>query len=947
MTEHQRRIRVLIAEDNQDFSEMIEKLLGKTSFQVIGKAADGQQAVDMAHSLRPDAILMDYMMPHLDGIEATALIQERCPTPVVLLTAYQSPELLAQASQAGVGAYLVKPASAHEMERALVVACARFDDMMAVRHLNAELQAEIAERMQTEKALQESERLYHLLVQEMPILINALDDDNVFIFWNRECERVTGYGTAEINGNPRALDLLYPDSVYLQQVLDEWAARGNTFRDWEITLTCKDGSSRIIAWSNISDLVPTVGWKSWAIGVDVTERKQAEEALKRHIAHLTLLNDIAGQIAAVLDLDNVLDSAVRLIHDHFGFHHVAIFLLEDQQGELVMKAQAGAFAHLLPTDHRLELEQGMVGWVGRHGQTLFANDVEAEPNYVNLFPNLMPTRSQLSVPVRMRDKILGVLDVQSPQLDAFTPDDVMTMETLADQIAVAIENARLYESARQELAERRQAEAALRESTRQLEDRERFITRILESMPTSLVVIDRRLRIIAANRNFLEKTRRKEQDTLGQRIEEVFPQVLVEYTRLAQMVREVFRTGRPVEGGKVSYRAPGVPTHIYYYRLIPVKTENAVANVMLLMDDVTEREQLREEAQQAERRLVSVVECANDLVVSLDPQGNVVTWNQAAERISGLGAEQVEGKRLASLCMAEQRPVMEDMLHRLARGESVRTAEVNLLTADGREVPVAWNCSFMQDYGGKITGLVAVGRDLTERRELEAQLIQSAKMASLGVMAGGIAHELRNPLGIISASAQLLLEHSDDVQLQTQAPQKIHAATQRASLIVENLLKFARPQGNRVRLIDLNTLLEETMSLLAHQMTLQQITLVKDMQPHLPNVQGNPALLQQVFTNLILNARNAMPQGGSLTIATRATDAKTVDIRFRDTGCGIPLEHVPKIFDPFFTTMPVGQGVGLGLSISYSIIQQHQGTIEVESRVNQGTTFTVRLPVDA
>ena len=290
---------------------------------------------------------------------------------------------------------------------------------------------------------------------------------------------------------------------------------------------------------------------------------------------------------------------------------------------------------------------------------------------------------------------------------------------------------------------------------------------------------------------------------------------------------------------------------------------------------------------------------------------------------------------------------MAEMLRRLVRGEGVQNTEVNLLTVHGQEVPIAWSCSSMRDDAGKVIGTVAVGRDLTERRRLEAQLIHSAKMASLGVMAGGIAHEVRNPLGIISAGAQLLQEHPDDAQLRSQCTEKIYSATQRASLIIENLLKFARPQSEQMSELDLHTVLEETLALLAHQMTLQKVMLRKEIQPDLPRVHGNPALLQQVFTNLILNACNAMPQGGTLTVATRATEAREVEVRFADTGCGIPPENLPKMFVPFFTTMPVGRGTGLGLAISYSIVQQHRGTIEVDSQVGKGTTFTVWLPVIA
>ena len=494
------------------------------------------------------------------------------------------------------------------------------------------------------------------------------------------------------------------------------------------------------------------------------------------------------------------------------------------------------------------------------------------------------------------------------------------------------------------LATQKTAEKALRESARQLESQEQFITRVMESIPSSLVVIDRSLRVVSANRNFLEKARRNKQTTLGGKIEKVFPLVLLKYTRLGERIREVFHTGRPIEGGKVAYRAPGLPTRIYYYRLIPLQKDGTVGNVMLLMDDITEPEQLQEEIRRAERHMASVVDCANDLVISMDPQGNIMTWNRAAEAISGLRSEPVKGQPLLSLCAAAQRPAMAELLQGLVRGEGVQHTEANLLTADGQEVPIAWSCSPMRDDVGELVGIVAVGRDLTERQRLEAQLLHSAKMASLGGMAGGIAHEVRNPLGIISAGAQLLMERPDDARLRSECAEKIYIASQRTSLIIENLLKFARPQSEQMREMDLHTVIEETLALLAHQMALRQVTLRKEFEPGLPRVYGNPNLLLQVFTNLVLNAQNAMPEGGTLTVTSRATQAGEVEIRFTDTGRGIPQEHLSKIFDPFFTTMPVGEGTGLGLSISYSIIQQHKGSIVVNSKMDQGSDFIVRLP---
>jgi PAS domain S-box-containing protein len=595
----------------------------------------------------------------------------------------------------------------------------------------------------------------------------------------------------------------------------------------------------------------------------------------------------------------------------------SLLLLDDEDCTLHIEAAVGLPDEVVATT-RIRLGEGIAGWVALHRQALLLPGGPEVPAPIRQAlvserhppppapPPPSPTerfdqegrgegggggpRSALCVPLEVKGRVLGVLNLARQEAGPpFTQHDLWFASLIADRVAIALHSARLHN---------------------QLETREQFTTRILESIPTSLVVIDRARRIVSVNRNFLERVpsgcRRESQTTLGRKLGEVFPPALTECTQLDQKVREVFRTGQSVEGGKVSYRAPGLPTRIYYYRLIPLKSEKGIENVMLSMDDITEREHLEEEVRQAERHLASVVECANDLVVSMDPQGHIVTWNRAAERASGLKIEQVKGRSLVSLCAAEQQPVMTEMLDTLRHGEgavpppppslieeSIRRGggrageggpplpvEVNLVTADGWAVPIAWNCSPMRNDDGTVRGIVAVGRDLTERRQLEAQLIQSAKMASLGVMAGGIAHELRNPLGIISASAQLLLEHQDDslgsardkAYIRHECARKIHAATQRASLIIENLLKFARAQGGRKREVDLHTVLDETLVLLAHQMTLQQITLRKEWQPDLPRVHGNPEMLQQVFTNIILNACNAMRQGGTLTIATRVAE---------------------------------------------------------------------------
>jgi PAS domain S-box-containing protein len=466
---------------------------------------------------------------------------------------------------------------------------------------------------------------------------------------------------------------------------------------------------------------------------------------------------------------------------------------------------------------------------------------------------------------------------------------------------------------------------------------------LLASIPSSLLLIDSRMCVITANANFLTKARRTTGNTLGRRLDDVFPRVLLDNSNLEQKIRAVFTTGQSVEGGKISYRAPGMPSRTYFYRLTPIMDSATVAQVMLLLDDITEQERLAEEVRRVERHLASVVESANDLMLSIDPEGRILTWNRAAEVISGWSADQMIGRTTFDLWPNHQ-TLMTDVQGQLVRGVPVPTVELSLATQDGRQVAISWSFSIMRNQQEQIIGLVAVGRDLTEHRRLEAQVLQAAKMASLGIMAGGIAHEIRNPLGIISVAAQLLGERPDDIHLRGECLRRIRTGVQSASQIIEGLLKFARPPDDHVGPLQLASALDEALDLVSSQIKVHRVNLERNLDPGLPLVAGNRSLLQQVFTNLILNACNAMPRGGNLRISSRLNALGQVELSFADTGRGITSMDMDKIFDPFFTTMPAGQGVGLGLTIAYSIIRQHKGTIQVQSEPGRGSTFTIALP---
>ncbi len=233
-----------------------------------------------------------------------------------------------------------------------------------------------------------------------------------------------------------------------------------------------------------------------------------------------------------------------------------------------------------------------------------------------------------------------------------------------------------------------------------------------------------------------------------------------------------------------------------------------------------------------------------------------------------------------------------------------------------------------------------------ELREMQAHLIQSEKLASLGKLAAGIAHEINNPLGGILIYSNLLLEDTDKNSLHYENLRKIVKETSRCKDIVKSLLEFARPKEPETSMIGVNEILDSSLAIMEKQALFQNITIKKTYESGMPKIFADSAQLQQVFMNIILNAAEAMAGNGTLTLRTSLNpDGRYIDVEFSDTGHGISEEDKKRLFEPFYSTKEVGKGTGLGLAISYSIIQQHKGTIEVKGQVGKGSTFTVKLPV--
>ncbi|MDT7605159.1 MAG: hypothetical protein QOF61_3156, partial [Acidobacteriota bacterium] len=343
----------------------------------------------------------------------------------------------------------------------------------------------------------------------------------------------------------------------------------------------------------------------------------------------------------------------------------------------------------------------------------------------------------------------------------------------------------------------------------------------------------------------------------------------------------------------------------------------------------------------------SIVESINVGLLAVDSTGNVTGCNSSLEGMMGVGRDDALGHRVEELFAEDFAETLEQVLGTPGWELSELRNIYKLHTATRTGRPLILNIAIAplrRAETAEHTGALVVLEDVTARVRLEEQLQQREKLSSIGLLAAGVAHEINTPLTGVSSYTQMLLGMFATNDPKHKLLEKIHRQTERATGIVNNLLNFSRT-GNVTEFgeVDLNHVLDDTLQLLEPQLRQSQVEIARDYETDLPRVYGNPGKLQQVFTNLLLNARDALPAGGRVTLATRS-DGDSVTAHVVDTGIGIAPENVARIYDPFFTTKGVGRGTGLGLAVSYGIVQEHSGHIAVESAPGKGTTFRITLP---
>jgi PAS domain S-box-containing protein len=495
---------------------------------------------------------------------------------------------------------------------------------------------------------------------------------------------------------------------------------------------------------------------------------------------------------------------------------------------------------------------------------------------------------------------------------------------------------------------------------------------LLEALPDAIVAVDRDGTIVQVNSQAQELFGYERDELIGHSVEMLVPE---SYRKQHHHHRESYaqmpktrRMGADLDLYGRRRNGSEFPVEI---SLSPVSTEKG-AFVLSAIRDITDRKRIAEELRRANEelyrrtaeqlgdyraRLASIIDSSEDAILSKDLNGKIMSWNRGAERIYGYTPEEVIGKPISVLTPADRPDEISEILRRIAAGESLDHYESVRVTKDGRHLDLSISVSPLRNAIGEIVGASAIARDITAQKKSEAHLRQAQKMEAIGRLAGGVAHDFNNILGIINACTEFLRDRIDPTAEPWVYVENIRKAIERGSSLTRQMLAFSRTSAIQPRILDLNERLREISKLLRPLLGDDvEILLI----PRSPSavVEADPGQLDQIVVNLAVNARDAMPRGGKFILETGTVKfdediagqhhampaGKYVLLAVSDTGSGMDEATVARIFEPFFTTKEAGKGTGLGLATVYGIVKQSGGHILVYSEPGHGTTFKIYLP---
>jgi PAS domain S-box-containing protein len=479
-----------------------------------------------------------------------------------------------------------------------------------------------------------------------------------------------------------------------------------------------------------------------------------------------------------------------------------------------------------------------------------------------------------------------------------------------------------------------------------------MLARAVDNSTELIAMTDSELRITFANCALLHALRySEEKEILGKSIA-----VIMSPNNAPELFSEI--ATRSMEGGVwrgecLHIRADGTDYPILLSTSVIKDQAGRVMGTLGISQDITERKETEDKL----RRLADIVESSDDAIISKSLDGTIQTWNGGAERMYEYSAVEAIGKPISIIFPDEQRDEIPMILNKVNGGEILRNFETIRARKDGKQIRIALTVSPIKDASGRIVGASAIGRDITQSKQMEEMFRQAQKMEAVGRLAGGVAHDFNNLLTVIIGYSEMLLERADiDGQVRKKC-EEIKRAGDRAASLTRQLLAYSRQQVLEPRVLNINTCVTE-MEKMLRRLIGEDVELRTSLDATLGSVKADPGQIEQVIMNLAVNARDAMPEGGKLFVETSNAEldeeyaihhppsivGRYVILAVTDTGVGMSQETKAHIFEPFFTTKELGKGTGLGLSTVYGVVKQSGGYVWVYSELGRGSVFKIYLP---
>jgi PAS domain S-box-containing protein len=700
---------------------------------------------------------------------------------------------------------------------------------------------------------------------------------------------------------------------------------------------------------------------------DISERKRLEQKAVQRTKELNAFSALTTTVSKSMDTARIAGEAVDMIMDVMGAEAGWIYLVDEETGELRLKEHKG-LTDTFFSDKSLKPSRFFSGRVAASGRPLTVRKASEDPRVDRPRMAEAGIESIAGVPILSRGVVLGVLGVASRTPSRFTAMDMKLLVMLGNHIGIALENARLFEKLTEKITQIGVISevAGIINSSLSIG----AIFRLLASETRRLVRYDRAsinlltpggkwMNIFAVDTEMatrLTKGMKAPVDgtssgwvTLNNKpfinsdlkAAVAFP---LDERLLSEGIRSTVSV--PLYHGTVlgSFNLDSTEPGAYSERdldvLVPVAKHISIA-----IQNATLFEEISREKKEWEKTFDAIT----DMVWIQGPGQEIMRANRSVLKRTGLPYKDVMGKKCSIILRALGINARETPCPSIIECKEPTFREV----ADGRGNTFHFWTYPLLDDDGRQFALVSYCKDVTGQKKMEQHMLRSDKLASLGRLAAGIAHEINNPMGIIAGYSEALIDRARDDKLLALGEfedfpeylETINKEIFRCKNILTGLLDFARPSGGTAREVDINDLVREVLLLVRHKVEKAGQSVVLEAGQGLPMLSAEPGQLRQLFMNLIINSLYFMPKGGKVTIRTAlSSGGSKVETSVSDTGCGIPHDYIHKIFDPFFTTKPTNEGTGLGLAICHRIVEDHDGSIEVESELGAGTTFTVSLP---